>query len=68
MGSHKGAAKSAFDKAHIDQVVEDPDEDLAKDDLVSKLQAATGAHKPNGYEFEVEEFVDADYYGRGKAG
>lgn len=65
MGSHKGVAKAAFDKAHMDILVENVEEDLVKDDLVTKLQAATGAHKPNGYEFEVGEFTDADYYGRG---
>jgi hypothetical protein len=65
MGSHKGAAKAAFDKAHVDLVVEDVDQDLKKDDLVTKLQSATGAHKPNGYEFEVGEFTTADFYGRG---
>ncbi len=65
MGSQKGAAKAAFDKAHMDILVEDPAEDLIKDELVKSLQAATGAHKPNGYEFEVDEFVNADYYNRG---
>ena len=65
MGSHKGVAKAAFDKAHMDILVENVEEDLIKDELVKSLQAATGAHKPNGYEFEVDEFVDADYYGRG---
>ena len=29
---------------------------------VKTLQAATGAHKPNGYEFNVGEITDADYY------
>ena len=62
MGSQKGSVKAAFDKAHCDVLVEDPEEDLVKNDLVTKLQAATGAHKPNGYEFEVGEFVNADYY------
>ncbi|GMH96011.1 hypothetical protein TrVE_jg1393 [Triparma verrucosa] len=65
MGSHKGAAKAAFDKAHMDQLVENVVEDLVPADLVTALQAATGAHKPNGYEFEVGEFVSADYYNRG---
>ena len=65
MGSHKGLAKSIFDKAHVDVCVEDAMEDLDKEELVKKLQGATGAHKPNGYEFEIGEFVDADYYGRG---
>ena len=63
--SHKGAAKAAFDKAHMDLLVENVDEDMVKQDLINKLQAATGAHKPNGYEFDVGEFLDADYYGRG---
>ena len=65
MGSQKGVTKAAFTKAHCDIMVENPGEDLVKDDLVKTLQAATGAHKPNGYEFEVGEFVDADYYARG---
>jgi hypothetical protein len=60
MGSQKGVTKAAFTKAHCDIMVEDPATDLVKDDLVKTLQAATGAHKPNGYEFEVGEFVDAD--------
>jgi len=62
MGSQKGSVKAKFDKAHMDILVENTDDDLVKNDLVTKLQAATGAHKPNGYEFEVGEFVNADYY------
>ena len=45
MGSQKGSVKAKFDKAHMDVLVENPDEDLVKEDLVTKLQAATGAHK-----------------------
>ncbi len=30
----------------------DAKEELTEEDLVKRLQAATGAHKPNGYEFE----------------
>ena len=65
MGTQKGAAKNAFMTAHLDLCVDDVDGDLEKQELVVKLQSATGAHKPNGYEFEVGEFVDADYYNRG---
>lgn len=49
----------------MDQLVESVLEDLVPADLVTSLQAATGAHKPNGYEFEVGEFVSADFYNRG---
>ena len=40
-------------------------EDLVEADLCAKLQAATGAHKPNGYEFEKDVFTESDYYGLG---
>ena len=62
MGSHKGALKAALDGAHMDVLVENIEEDLEKNSLCSKLQAATGAHKPNGYEFDKDEITDADYY------
>jgi len=65
MGPHKGAVKAAITGAHLDVTVEDADVDLADQALVEKLQAATGAHKPNGYEFEKDVFVTADYYGLG---
>lgn len=42
MGSHKGAAKAAFDKAHVDILVEDVGDDLVKEDLVTKLQVRGG--------------------------
>ena len=48
MGSQKGSVKFSLDKAHMDLLVENCEEDLVKEDLVTKLQAATGAHKPNG--------------------
>ena len=35
-------------------------EDITEDDLVKRLQAATGAHKPNGYEFEPGVVTNAD--------
>ena len=38
--------------AHIDIMAESVDE-IEENDLVKRLQAATGAHKPNGYEFEA---------------
>lgn len=62
MGSHKGALKAAFDKAHMDVVVEDIEEDLNCDRLAERLQSATGAHKPNGYEFDKDVITNADYY------
>jgi len=65
MTTHKGAVKEALKGAHLDQSVEDKDVDLAELELVKKLQAATGAHKPNGYEFETGKFVADDYYGLG---
>lgn len=37
--------------AHLDLSVDSP-EDLTEHDCIVRLQAATGAHKPNGYEFE----------------
>jgi hypothetical protein len=51
MGSHKGLLKDILTGAHLDLAVDDKD-DITEGDLVSRLQAATGAHKPNGYEFE----------------
>lgn len=62
MGSHKGALKECFDKAHVDVCVTDANEDLTPEFLAEKLQSATGAHKPNGYEFDVGVITDADYY------
>eukprot|EP00746_Dinoflagellata_sp_MGD_P001580 gnl/MRDRNA2_/MRDRNA2_102993_c0_seq1.p1 gnl/MRDRNA2_/MRDRNA2_102993_c0~~gnl/MRDRNA2_/MRDRNA2_102993_c0_seq1.p1 ORF type:complete len:520 (-),score=132.02 gnl/MRDRNA2_/MRDRNA2_102993_c0_seq1:58-1617(-) len=63
-GSHKGAVKDALAGAHLDLLVEN-DDDLEEQQLIQKLQAATGAHKPNGYEFEDGVFVEADFYGLG---
>lgn len=51
MGSHKGTVKEALHSAHIDLCMDDSSE-LEETDLVKRLQAATGAHKPNGYEFD----------------
>ena len=65
MATHKGAVKDAVKGAHLDQSVEDKTVDLAEETLVKKLQAATGAHKPNGYEFEEGKFIPDDYYGLG---
>ena len=50
MGSHKGTIKQVMHSAHLDLQVTDISE-FEETDLVSRLQAATGAHKPNGYEF-----------------
>jgi len=64
-GSHKGDVKDAITGAHIDVVVENARQDLDEEALIAKLQAATGAHKPNGYEFEEGTFLEADFYGLG---
>lgn len=61
--SHKGDIKDAINGAHLDVVVETM-ADLAEQELITKLQAAT-AHKPNGYEFDEGSFMEADYYGLG---
>eukprot|EP00440_Ansanella_granifera_P042430 gb/GFBE01046000.1/.p1 GENE.gb/GFBE01046000.1/~~gb/GFBE01046000.1/.p1 ORF type:complete len:569 (+),score=136.09 gb/GFBE01046000.1/:1-1707(+) len=63
-GSHKGDVKEAIHSTHLDLTVENLD-DLDEQVLITKLQAATGAHKPNGYEFNDGEFVEADFYGLG---
>jgi len=63
-GAHKGDVKDCLFGAHLDVVVESL-HDLKEEDLIAKLQAATGAHKPNGYEFEDGEFMEADFYGLG---
>lgn len=63
-GSHKGVVKDALSGAHLDLLVENED-DLDEQHLIQKLQAATGAHKPNGYEFEDGVFLEADFYGLG---
>jgi hypothetical protein len=65
MGSHKGAVKEAMTGAHMDVMVEDVAEDLNEQALIDRLQASTGAHKPNGYEFEDGKVIDADFYGLG---
>ena len=38
-------------------------EDLDPVLLAAKLQSATGAHKPNGYEFDAGTVTDANFYG-----
>ena len=48
MGTHKGTVKEIMYGAHCDVLVEDPEADLTPESLVTTLQAATGAHKPNG--------------------
>lgn len=62
--AHKGEVKEAISNAHLDLVVESIT-DLAEQGLIDRLQAATGAHKPNGYEFDDGKFIEADYYGLG---
>lgn len=61
--SHKADVKDAITGAHLDIAVESL-ADLDSQSLITKLQAATGAHKPNGYEFDGE-FIEADFYGLG---
>jgi len=62
--SHKGDVKEVITGAHIDVAVETL-ADLDEQELIKMLQAATGAHKPNGYEFEPGCFIEADFYGLG---
>lgn len=62
--SHKGDVKQIITGAHMDVSVETL-ADLDEQGLITKLQAATGAHKPNGYEFEPGVFIEADFYGLG---
>jgi len=62
--SHKGDVKGVITGAHMDVTVETL-ADLDEQELIKKLQAATGAHKPNGYEFEPGVFLEADFYGLG---
>jgi hypothetical protein len=64
MGSNKGAVKDVLKGTHLDIIVENLN-DLAEATLIEKLQAATGAHKPNGYEFDDGVFCEADFYGLG---
>ena len=65
MAPHKGAVKEAMQGAHMDVDVYDIAEDLEEKSLIDKLQSACGAHKPNGYEFEEDVFISADFYGLG---
>jgi hypothetical protein len=62
--SHKGDVKAVLTGAHLDITVEN-EGDLDEQELIRKLQDATGAHKPNGYEFEAGVFLEADFYGTG---
>jgi hypothetical protein len=62
--AHKNDVKESINNTHLDVGVESL-ADLDEQGLISKLQAATGAHKPNGYEFEPGVFVEADFYGLG---
>jgi len=62
--SHKGDVKDVMTGAHLDVTVEN-EGDLDEQELIQKLQDATGAHKPNGYEFEAGMFLEADFYGTG---
>ena len=46
--------KTAITGTHMDIACETV-ADLDEQNLIKKLQAATGAHKPNGYEFDQGE-------------
>jgi len=56
MGAHKGDVKKALSGCHMDIMIEKPD-DLEEQDLIKQLQAATGARKPSGYEFDEGSFL-----------
>lgn len=62
--SHKGDVKEVLSNTHMDVSVETL-ADLDEKMLITKLQAATGAHKPNGYEFDPGAFIEDDFYGLG---
>jgi len=64
MTSHQADVKGAIIGTHLDIAVESVAE-LDEQNLIKKLQAATGAHKPNGYEFDPGNFLEADFYGLG---
>ena len=51
---HQADVKAAITGTHMDIAVETV-ADLDEQSLIKKLQAATGAHKPNGYEFDTGE-------------
>jgi len=61
MGTHKGSVKEVLHSVHLDLQAEDKSA-FDDEELVKALQAATGAHKPNGYRFEEGKVVNADYY------
>jgi hypothetical protein len=61
---HKGDVNEVFGGTHLELRAESLD-DFNEASLIKQLQAATGAHKPNGYEFNEGEFIEADYYGLG---
>jgi len=67
MGTHKGSVKEVLHSVHLDLQAEDKTA-FEEGELVKALQAATGAHKPNGYRFEEGKIVSADYYGTGVPG
>jgi len=60
--SHKANVKEVIGNTHIDVSI-DTAADLDEQSLIKTLQSATGAHKPNGYEFDPGAFHEADYYG-----
>ncbi|KAL0484069.1 coactosin [Acrasis kona] len=51
VSTHKSAFAKLFNGFHA-EVYASSEDDLSKDEIVKKLNSATGAHKPKGYEFE----------------
>jgi hypothetical protein len=62
--AHKGDVKNVIGNTHVDVVVESV-ADLDEQSLITTLQSAAGAHKPNGYEFDPGAFLEADHFGLG---
>ena len=59
---HTGALAEVLHGAHCVLEVEDAQTELTPTRLASKLLAATGAHKPNAYDFGGGLVVEYDYY------
>ena len=62
---HTGAVAEVLHGAHCAMEVEEPRADLEAGGLAKRLLAATGAHKPNAYDFGGGQVVRYDYYGGG---
>ena len=59
---HTGAVAEVLQGAHCAFEVEDPRNELDAALLAKKLLAATGAHKPNAYDFGGGLVVHQEYY------